>query len=103
MPDWRPPGAKGRRGSKTPDERRQGSGGEKAIGKRDAATRGGTQLRGVDPYVISMGAGLFADVRASVEGGPFSENAPGQQSLQRGKGHVCRAWGRENLIGVTPV
>jgi hypothetical protein len=51
------------RGPKAPDDRQQGSGGEKAIGKRDAATGGGAQLRRVGPYVISMGAGLFTDVR----------------------------------------
>ena len=51
-----------RRGSKAQDDRQQGSGGEKTIGKRDAATRDGTQLRRVDSYVISMGTGLFTDL-----------------------------------------
>ena len=52
------------RGSKGPDDRRQGSGGEKAIGKRHAATGGSAQLRRVGSYVISMGTRLFTDVRA---------------------------------------
>ena len=51
-----------RRGPETPDDRQQGRGRKKAIGKRDAATRGGAQLRRVGPHVISMGTGLFADV-----------------------------------------
>jgi hypothetical protein len=42
--------------------RPQGSGRKKAIGKRDAAARNGGQLRRVGPHVISMGAGLFADL-----------------------------------------
>ena len=63
MPDWRPPGAKGASGAKAPDDRQQGSGGEKAIGKRDAATRGGTQLRRVGSHVISLGTGLFTDIK----------------------------------------
>ena len=36
----------------------------KAIGERDTATGGGAQLRRVGPHVISLGTGLFADVRA---------------------------------------
>ena len=36
----------------------------KAIGKRDAAQRGGAQLRRVGSHVISMGARVLADVRA---------------------------------------
>ena len=52
-----------RRGSKAPDDRRQGSGRPKAIGEQHTATRGGAQLRRVGPYVISLGSGLFADVR----------------------------------------
>src|SRR5262249_12827264 len=52
------------RGAKAPDDRRQGSGGKKAIGERDGPTRGGGQLRRVGPHAISMGAGLFTDVRA---------------------------------------
>jgi hypothetical protein len=54
-----------RRGSKAPDDRRQGSGRKKAIGERHTSTRGGTQLRRVGSYVISMGAGLFTDLRGS--------------------------------------
>jgi DNA invertase Pin-like site-specific DNA recombinase len=49
-------------GRKRQMTRQQGSGREKAIGKRDAATGGGAQLRRVGPYIISMGAGLFTDV-----------------------------------------
>jgi hypothetical protein len=51
-------------GSKAPDDRQQGSGRKKAIGKRLTATRGGAQPRRVGPNVISMGTGLFTDVRA---------------------------------------
>ena len=53
-----------RRGSEASDDRRQGSGGKKAIGKRDAAAGGGAQLKRVGSHVISLGAGFFADVRA---------------------------------------
>jgi hypothetical protein len=52
-----------RRGSEAPDDRRQGSGGKKAMGERDAAKRGGPQLGRLGPHVISIGTGLFADVR----------------------------------------
>jgi len=51
-------------GGRKPDDRQQGSGRKKAIRQRDAAVRGGAQLRRVDPYVISMGARVLADVRA---------------------------------------
>ena len=51
-----------RRRSKAPDDRQQGSGRKKAIGKRHDAERGSAQLKRVGSYVISMGAGLFADV-----------------------------------------
>jgi hypothetical protein len=54
----------GRVGGQAPDDRRQGSSRPKAIGKWDAATRGGSQLRRVGPHLISMGAGHFADVSA---------------------------------------
>ena len=60
-----------RRGPKAPDDRRQGSGRPKAIGKRDAAQRGGAQLRPVGSAVISMGASLFADVRARARASRF--------------------------------
>ena len=36
----------------------------KAIGKRDAAQRGGAQLRRVGSHAISMGTGFFTDVTA---------------------------------------
>ena len=55
----RPPGAKDVWGAKASDDRRQGSGCKKAIGKRDAATRGGKQLRRVGPYAVSLSACLF--------------------------------------------
>ena len=51
-----------RRGPEAPDDRRQGSGRPKAIGKRHTATRGGAQLGRVGSYVISLGTGLLADV-----------------------------------------
>jgi hypothetical protein len=41
----------------------KGSGRPKAIGKRDGATRTGAQLRRVGSHVISLGTGLFTDVR----------------------------------------
>ena len=50
-------------GSKASDDRQQGSGCKKAIGKRDAATRGGKQLGRVGPYAVSLGACLFTYVR----------------------------------------
>jgi len=62
----RPPGRPARRtcgGSKASDDRQQGSGCKKAIGKRDAATRGGKQLGRVGPYAVSLGACLFTYVR----------------------------------------
>ena len=37
---------------------------KEAFGERDAAPRGGAQLRRVGPYLISMDTGLFTDVRA---------------------------------------
>jgi hypothetical protein len=52
------------RGSKAPDDRQQGSGCKKAIGKRDATERGSAQLGRVGSYVVSMGAGLYTDVRS---------------------------------------
>src|SRR5258708_6880101 len=52
-----------RRGSEASDDRQQASGRKKAIGKRDATTGGGAQLRRVGSYVISLGTGLFTDVR----------------------------------------
>jgi DNA invertase Pin-like site-specific DNA recombinase len=39
----------------------------KLLGRRDAAARGSAQLRRVGPYVISMGIGLFADIRLAIE------------------------------------
>jgi hypothetical protein len=69
--DFRLLGAKGARGrSKTPDDRQQDSGCKKAVGKRDTAIRGGTQLRRVGPNVVSLGAGLFADVGFALAGRP---------------------------------
>ena len=53
-----------RRGPEAPDDQRQGSGRPKAIGKRHAAIRSGAQFRRVDPYVISLGSGLFTGVKA---------------------------------------
>src|SRR5262245_42692937 len=50
-------------GRKASDDRQQGSGRKKAICKRDTVARCGAQLGRVGPHVISMGAGLFADVR----------------------------------------
>ena len=49
--------------AKASDDRQQGSSCKKAIGKRHAATRGGEQLRRVGPHVVSLGAGLFTDVK----------------------------------------
>jgi len=51
------PVRRARRGSKALDDRQRSSGRKKAIGKRDAATGGGAQLRRVGPYVISVGTG----------------------------------------------
>ena len=48
----------------------KGSGRPKAIGKRDGATRTGAQLRRVGSHVISLGTGLFTDVR----GLPYKAN-----------------------------
>jgi DNA invertase Pin-like site-specific DNA recombinase len=48
--------------AKASDDRQQGSGGEKAIGKWDAAERGSAQLGRVGPHVVSLGSGLFTDV-----------------------------------------
>ena len=42
----------------------------KLLAKRHAATRGSAQLRRVGPHVISMGTGLFTDVR----GLPYKAN-----------------------------
>ena len=69
-----------RRGSKASDDRQQGSGGKKAIGKRDAATRGGAQLRRVGPHVISMGTGFFADVKVWDKRWTISKNAIGRRT-----------------------
>src|SRR5262249_3363447 len=63
-PGWtrgRPLLRTGRR-SQAADDQREGSGREKAIGERDTATRGSTQLKRVRPHVISMGTGLLPDV-----------------------------------------
>jgi hypothetical protein len=46
----------GRVGGESRDDRHQGSGRKKAIGKRDAATGGGAQLGRVGPHVVSLGA-----------------------------------------------
>jgi hypothetical protein len=71
-----------RRGPKAPDDRRQGSGRPKAIGKRDAAQRGGAQLRRVGSYVISMGASLFADVRARARASRFGHCQYDRQTFE---------------------
>jgi hypothetical protein len=55
-----------RRGAaKAPDDRQQGSGRKKAIRQRYAATGGSAQLGRLSSYVVSMGTGLFADVRGA--------------------------------------
>jgi hypothetical protein len=54
-----------RRGSEAPDDWRQGSGRQKAIGERDVATRGSAQLRRVGPHVIPMGARVLTDVKGA--------------------------------------
>jgi hypothetical protein len=60
-----------RRRAKASDDRRQGSGRKKAIGKRDATTGGGAQLGRLSSYVVSMGTSLFTDVRGpAIGGGP---------------------------------
>ena len=56
--------------AQTPNDRQQDSGCKKAVGKRDTAIRGGTQLRRVGPHVVSLGAGLFADVGFALAGRP---------------------------------
>jgi hypothetical protein len=60
-----PPGSirRTRRGSKASDDRQQGSGRKKALGKRNAARGASAQLRRFGAHVISMGTGLFADLR----------------------------------------
>ena len=63
MRDSRPLGAKDAWEVETPDDRQQDSGCKKAISKRDTPIRGGAQLRRVGPHVVSLGAGLFPDVR----------------------------------------
>jgi hypothetical protein len=50
-------------GRKRRDDRQQGSGRQKTVGERHAATRVGAQLRCVGPYAISLGSCLFTDVR----------------------------------------
>ena len=47
------------RGSKASDDRQQGSGRQKAVGNRDAATRGGAHLRRVGAHVVPVGTGLL--------------------------------------------
>jgi hypothetical protein len=51
-----------------PDDRQQDSGCKKAVGKRDTAIRGGTQLRRVGSHVGSLGARLFADLGFALAG-----------------------------------